>query len=188
MKYELKKGNQDCLIMIGEENTETDCTIIRIKDIDWNRDLSPWESESVFKNGDDFSGQADKTIHYIQSLPLEEYEHIYLCGYSLAGLFSLYTLLNGDQFDGCVCCSSSFWYKGFVDYVRNNKCKNKKIYISLGNKENQTKNPIMKEVLNCTQEIVDILKKDNVVKFEINEGNHFYQPDKRIQKGIQWIK
>lgn len=38
---------------------ELSLTLVSISGMDWNRDLSPWKAEKVFKGEEDFSGGAD---------------------------------------------------------------------------------------------------------------------------------
>ena len=38
-------------------------TLVCIGGVDWDRDLSPWPAEKVFRGGDDFSGGAEDFLH-----------------------------------------------------------------------------------------------------------------------------
>ena len=62
--------------------------------------------------------------------------------------------------------------------------------MSLGDREEKTKNKIMAKVGDRTRRQAELLKDDpNVEKlyFEWNEGGHFDNPLKRVAKGISWI-
>ena len=62
--------------------------------------------------------------------------------------------------------------------------------MSLGDREEKTKNKVMSKVGDRTRRQAEILKEDpNVEKlyFEWNEGGHFVEPLKRVAKGITRI-
>lgn len=185
----MKEGNENCILMIGESAIpECRSTIIQITDFDWNDVLTPWPSKKVFKGADDFGGHASILLEYIKALDLKQYQHVSIVGYSLAGLFALYACMNLDIFEGCACCSSSFWYPDFVEYVKQHPIRNRFVYLSLGDKEKNSRNPFLSKVEVCTNEIYEILKKDNTCFFEMNEGNHFKDVDTRIEKGVLWLE
>ena len=64
-----------------------DFILVNISNINWNDDLTPWKIKSFFKNDNDYYG---------------------LVGYSLAGLFSLYSSFNTNIFTRICCISASF--------------------------------------------------------------------------------
>ena len=112
-----------------------------------------------------------------------------IAGYSLAGLFALYSLCRTDRFNAAVSCSGSLWYPGFADYfcahVPLRKPKN--VYLSLGDREPLTRNPVMQTVGACTQRIADHLSARGIdCVFAWNPGNHFQEPEARLGRGIAW--
>ena len=161
----------------------------------WNNDLSPWVAPAVFGN-ENFGGKADKTLEYIENdlLPYlkEKFgsdKKLYIGGYSLSALFALWSCYNTDIFDGVVAASPSIWFPGFIKYAKENDIKVNKIYLSLGDSEEKTKNKIMSTVGDNIREYYDMLRKDatNNVILEWNEGNHFMDSDLRTAKGFAWI-
>ncbi len=70
-----------------------------ISDLVWNDDLSPWPCDAVFRGGAPFGGKAaiyaERLSCEIVPAIIENYalhpEYIAIAGYSLAGLFALYT-------------------------------------------------------------------------------------------------
>ena len=115
-------------------------------------------------------------------------ERIYLGGYSLAALFAIWAGFQTDQIDGIAAASPSVWYPGFVDYMREHEAKVKTAYLSLGNREARTRNPVMSQVAVCFREAVKILRKSGTVcMMEWNEGNHFRDPELRTAKGFAWL-
>nr|MCR5237772.1 esterase [Lachnospiraceae bacterium] len=62
-----------------------------------------------------------------------------------------------------------------------------KAYLSLGDKEEKTKNPVMASVGNKIREACAILDEHNVsCILEWNPGNHFKDADIRTAKGFLW--
>ena len=46
---------------------ELSLTLVSISGMDWNRDLSPWKAEKVFKGEEDFSGGADDFMEKLEN-------------------------------------------------------------------------------------------------------------------------
>lgn len=158
---------------------------------DWNKEFSPWPSEQMEKS---FAGGGSATLDWLLHICIpkirEKYgsdREIYLIGYSLAGLFALWTLTKTDVFAGIASCSGSLWYPGFVDYMKETYVSNKRIYLSLGGKEANTKNSLMATIADCTKSLEQQLKEDNIVKLEMNPGGHFADSGKRLAKAVKWI-
>ena len=114
---------------------------------------------------------------------------LYIGGYSLSALFALWASYNIDIFDGVVAASPSVWFPNFIKYAREKDIKANKVYLSLGDKEEKTKNKIMATVGDNIREYYDMLREDstNNVIIEWNEGNHFIDSDLRTAKGFAWI-
>lgn len=124
----------------------------------------------------------------------EWYRDYYIAGYSLAGLFSVWAYLESCIFSGVCSASGSLWYPGFIDYVAKHELiDDTKIYLSLGKEEEKTKNKLMSSVGDITRELSVLFShavKEGTLKdfrYEIEEGNHFNQPQLRLAKGIAWL-
>lgn len=190
MKYTLKEGNEKLLVLIGEDHLsfETDMSVLFIYDFDWNMYLSPWTAGKIFANGNSFSGKADEMIQMILDLNIiQKYEHSYIAGYSLAGLFSLYFCTRINLFDGCISCSGSLWYPNFYSYLKDYPLNCGYVYLSLGDQEKKSRNPVLCEVQEWTEKVYLLLSETCVCQFEMNPGNHFSDVDERIRKGITWM-
>ncbi len=68
-----------------------------------------------------------------------------LGGYSLAGFFALWSSYQTELFDGIAAVSPSVWYPQWMEYAKDNKPLATSVYLSLGDKEEKTKNPTMAE-------------------------------------------
>lgn len=193
VRTHLYKGNEDLMVLIGEDDMEgidqkVPCTILSVDGFNWDEALSPWPARAVFK-GRDFSGHADDLIAYIESMEIlqKKWRHLWIGGYSLAGLFSLYLCTKTDLFEGCVSCSGSLWYDGFMDYLKAHPVHCDHVYLSLGDREKHTKNERMKRVEECHAETEKMLSAYCDCTFVLNKGNHFQDPMGRVAKGIQWM-
>lgn len=116
---------------------------------------------------------------------------IYLIGYSLAGLFALWTAYETDIFSAIASCSGSLWFEQWDEYVLHHQIKHESnIYLSLGGKEEKTKNPVMARVGDRTRTQERILRNDLKVKhttLEFNSGGHFADAQKRLSKAVKWL-
>ena len=65
----------------------------------------------------------------------------------------------------------------------------KKVYLSLGDKEAKTKNPVMATVGDSIRRLHQIYERAEDIEtiLEWNEGNHFREPELRMAKGFAWV-
>ena len=158
---------------------------------DWNQELTPWVAPPVIGKTP-FGDGAEKTLKFITSQLLPEVQenipHLIFGGYSLAGLFALWAGYQTDKFEGIVAASPSVWFPKWIEYAKDNKPLAKSIYLSLGDKEEKTKNPVMAQVGNAIRRQNELLKGQNVnTILEWNPGNHFIDSEKRTAKGFAWV-
>ena len=181
-----------------EENTDRNFSLVAFKIEDWNSELTPWEMPLLRGKGN-FGDGAAGTLEFIKNdliLAVSEYINIenkeikyILGGYSLAGLFSLWSGYQTDIFEGIAAVSPSVWYKGWIEYVEAEKPLSEKIYLSLGDTEEKTKHQILSKIGNNIRKQHEILENSENVKtvLEWNEGNHFKNPGIRTAKGFLWV-
>ncbi len=155
----------------------------------WNGDLSPWPAPPVYGKTP-FAGNAENTLRRLQTELLPgiggERRTLYLGGYSLAGLFALWAGAKTDAFAGIAAASPSVWYPDYIDYARQNPMLAPKVYLSLGNKEEKARNPVMARVGDAIRALPDIFARQGVAcTLEWNEGNHFRDPDLRLAKAFK---
>lgn len=174
----------------------SECAFYELLVNDWDKYLSPWECDAGM-NGRAFQGQArhllENVLEYVIPKIRERQlvDKVYIAGYSLAGLFSLWCLYECDAFDGAACCSGSLWYPGWSEYAMSHSLqKPGRVYLSLGKKEKKTKHPLMRTVEDNLMLQRDILEKDEKAEkmlVEFNEGGHFDNTNERMVKGIKWL-
>lgn len=164
---------------------------------DWDRDLSPWPAPAVFKGGSDFGGGGNAALARLSGELLPSIREelaapeapVYLAGYSLAGLLAVYGLYRLPELTGCVCCSGSLWFPGFLDYARGHAPVGapQRVYLSLGDREKKSRNPVLSQVETCTLALRDLLTSGGISCLYVSEpGNHFQDPEGRLARGIAW--
>ena len=139
-----------------------------------------------------FDGRAEETLVELKESVLSRFgpaDRIIIGGYSLAGLFALWVAYRDDRFDGAAATSPSVWFPGFVDMAERERILTKKVYLSLGDKEEKTKNPVMAMVGDSIRRVHQIYEgtEDIDTILEWNEGNHFREPELRMAKGFAWV-
>ena len=162
----------------------------------WNDALSPWKSPAVWgKQG--FGGNAADTLRFLmeqviptlkQQYPLPENVKIILGGYSLAGLFALWASTQTDLFYGVAAASPSVWFPGWMEFEQQHSTQTQHIYLSLGDKEEHTKNIVMAAVGDNIRTLHSRLTARGVdCTLEWNSGGHFKDADLRTAKAFQWV-
>ena len=166
--------------------SDKDFRLIAFKIDNWNKELSPWKSGAVFGK-EDFGDGAKETLDRILKIRTDRDRPYIIGGYSLAGLFSLWASYQTDTFKSVASASPSVWFPGFIDYMKDNEIKTDAVYLSLGDKEKNTRNPIMATVGDCISEAYEHLKEKGLdVCLEWNQGNHFKDADIRTAKAFSW--
>ena len=168
--------------------------MVVISGLDWDSDLTPWKAPGL-KTGD-FAGKAqtfldiligDLVVSIENSLRINRPER-FICGVSLSGLFALWASCKNDMFKGVASVSGSFWYDGFKEWISENRPNAEIFYLSLGEKEKESKNPRLASIDEVTKHIYGLLNTVGAdVHFEYNEGNHFGPLIERIEKAITSI-
>jgi predicted alpha/beta superfamily hydrolase len=158
--------------------------------VNWDSDYSPWTADL---GGRHFAGKGNETASFTMEKFIPEISRrysisaeIYICGYSLGGLAALYAhCLFG--FSGCASCSGSLWYPGWFEFLEAH-IPNGRIYLSLGGKEEKTKDPYMSRVGEATQLTKNMIRSSADEAVYIREaGGHFKEVPERIARGILWL-
>lgn len=136
-----------------KKRTSLEFQMVAVKVDSWNQDLSPWRAPAVFGN-ENFGEGASALLVQILELCKDERKTYYLGGYSLAGLFALWASCQTDRFAGIASASPSVWFPGFLSYVKEYGIASPVVYLSLGDREERTKNQVMAAVGDCIRESV----------------------------------
>lgn len=166
--------------------------------LNWDDEMSPWAIPPISKGDTPCTGGADKYLRTFEEFILPEiFSHlsekpayVAAAGYSLAGLFAVYSMYRTKIFSRIASASGSFWFPNFLDFVQTNKILRvpDKIYFSLGDKEAKTRNKILQTVEDNTRQLKNFYAAAGIQTFfELNAGNHFQQSTERTAKGIAYI-
>ena len=170
--------------------SETACALAFFS-VDWWQDLTPWPAAPVFRGQPGFGDGAERTLAFVTQallpalLPAGKRPRVILGGYSLAGLFALWAGYRTDRFDGIVAASPSVWYPGWGEHAAAQAFRAKQAYLSLGDKEAKTRNPVMRTVDEAIRAQQASLEKQGIPSvLEWNPGNHFVDAALRTAKGF----
>lgn len=173
-------------------------TLVAISDLDWNHDMVPWDSPSAFKNAAPCTGGADDYLRLLteEIIPTAEKKITGvprwrgIAGYSLAGLFALYSIYQTDVFSRVGSMSGSLWFPGMKEYIFSHEPKRRPdcMYFSLGDKESKTRNPVLQSVQQNTEEIHAFYQSNGIdTVLQMNPGNHYSHAAERTAAGIVWM-
>ena len=161
----------------------------------WNDELSPWEAPAVWGK-ESFGGNAADTLRFLteqvipalkQQFALPENVRIILGGYSLAGLFALWASTQTALFSGVAAASPSVWFPGWMEFEQQHPMQTQHIYLSLGDKEEHTKNAVMAAVGDNIRTLHSRLAERGAdCTLEWNSGGHFKDADLRTARAFRW--
>ena len=86
--------------------------------------------------------------------------------------------------------SGSLWFPGMKEYILSHEPKRRPdhIYFSLGDKESKTRNPILRNVRQNTEEIQAFYQDKGIdTVFQLNPGNHYDRTAERTAAGMVWL-
>ena len=202
MMQTLEFGNPDARIVLIEpihteegmeheahfirEMTDVDFSLRAVK-VDWFRDLSPWAAPAVFRNIP-FGDGAPETLRELLKLAADPEKRYFIGGYSMGGLFALWSALQTDTFAGVAAVSPSVWFPGFTEYTASRPFRTKRVYLSLGDREEKTRNLAMAAIGDRIRELHSVIRSQEIpCCLEWNKGNHFTDPDRRTAMGFAWL-
>ena len=178
------QGLDEEVTWLGNHSSTT-FTLVAFRIRNWNVELSPWKAPAVFGR-EDFGEGASNTLCYVLDELVTRFKGNRYClgGYSLAGLFALWSGYQTDVFSSIVGASPSVWFPKWIEYADRHKMKANRVYLSLGDKETKARNPITARVGECIERMHKLL--DCEKRVEWNEGNHFKDNAIRTAKGLAW--
>lgn len=161
----------------------------------WNDELPPWKSPAVWGK-ESFGGNAAGTLRFLteQAIPtlkkqfaLPENVRIILGGYSLAGLFALWASTQTALFSGVAAASPSVWFPGWMEFEQQHPIQAQCIYLSLGDREERTKNATMAAVGDNIRALHrELVERGKNCTLEWNNGGHFKDADLRTARAFRW--
>ena len=169
--------------------------LVAVQVENWNDDLSPWPAPPVWgKQG--FVGRAGNTLAWLeQAVPgirqqysIKEDCKVILGGYSLAGLFALWAATQTNALYGVAAASPSVWFPGWQEHEAARPIQTQRVYLSLGDREEHTKNQTMASVGDNIRALHSALTRHGTAcTLEWNTGGHFKDVDQRTARAFAWV-
>lgn len=201
MEFELLRRaapGAPCIYLFGEKEAPAlpdafPAAVVGVPVSDWGSDLSPWPAPPM---GDmAFSGNGRAFLSRFLHETMQKAEEAlggtpsrrFTAGYSLAGLFAVYTLLESGLFQGCACMSGSLWYPGWTDYLRQVPPPPPSVlfYCSSGKKEGQTRRAPFSELNRGIEATLAFFRSAKAeCRMEWFPGGHFQDVPARLAAGL----
>ena len=171
-------------------------SIAVVSGMDWDDDLTPWPAPGEPPGSPDFRGRAQAFLSTLVSEVIPETERRMgldagvertLAGVSLSGLFTLWQWMLCDTFRNIISLSGSFWYAGFVQWIKSRPVPKKsgRAYFLLGDKEAKTGVKAFQPVQTDTEEIVAYLHSHGIADcFELVPGTHYQYGEQRLNRAF----
>ena len=205
--YVAKQDNKPLIVLnnymgdgssVVESLKQLGCTqfnLLCVSNLEWDHDMTPWDCPPLSPDDTPCTGGADEYLELLLSEILPKAKglingvpaHISIAGYSLAGLFALYVMYQCDVFSRVASMSGSFWFPDFKEYCLSHTMKRQpeRMYLSLGDREANTRNRFLKTVQDNTEALVKHYRMLGMdVIWELNSGNHIKDAAMRTAKGI----
>ena len=161
---------------------------------DWDLDLTPWHDDAIDRKAE-VGTKTGETLGYVTEslLPALEADYgklpVILGGYSLGGLFALWSSMQTDRFSAVAAASPSLWIKDWLAYAKDRPVKAGKVYLSLGDQEEHVKNRSIAHVGDSVRGEYELLQtqlgRENCT-LVWNPGGHFQDGDKRLASAFSW--
>ena len=168
--------------------------LVAFQVIDWDLDLTPWHDDAINRSPE-VGTKTGETLRYVTEslLPALEAEYgklpVILGGYSLGGLFALWSSSQTDRFSAIAAASPSLWIKDWLDFAQAHPVMAGKVYLSLGDREEHVKNRFIARVGDSVRGEYELLQarlgSENCT-LVWNPGGHFQDEDKRLASAFAW--
>jgi len=147
--YNAFANEADEIVRALSELGGVNLTLAAVGGLEWNSEMTPWPMPALFKKEAPFEGRADE---YLQTLTQQiapavlaitgDAAWLGIAGYSLGGLFALYSLYKTPMFTRVASVSGSLWYKDFREFALGSHLAGKleRAYLSIGDRESMSKN------------------------------------------------
>ncbi|MGI6204385.1 MAG: alpha/beta hydrolase [Anaerovoracaceae bacterium] len=190
------RGNGSEVVSALEKTDCPEITLAVIGDLEWDNDMAPWDIPPIMEGDTPCTGGADDYLKLLTEQIIPETESGEkpawrgLAGYSLAGLFAVYTMYRSYMFSRIATMSGSLWFPDFAEFATENEPVRRpdRLYMSLGSKEDNTRNRYLRVVRKNTEKLYEHYRGLGIdATFEINPGSHYANVDERTAAGIAWI-
>ncbi len=193
--YNNFEGDGHTMVEAIQKQRAEGFNLLCVGNLNWDHDMAPWNCPPLYPKEPPMTGGADDYLDLLlrEILPgakeqiKGEAPFLGIAGYSLAGLFAVYTMYRTDVFARVASMSGSLWFPDFKEYGMEKEIKRRpdKLYLSLGDKEAKTRNKLLCSVQENTEALAGHYRGLGMdVIWEMNPGNHFREAELRSAKGI----
>ncbi|GAA3399599.1 alpha/beta hydrolase [Paenibacillus hodogayensis] len=187
-------GELEPLLLVGVEPKE------RLNE------YTPWPARALVEEFADFGGQGAGYIDFLEDELKPFVDKHYrtkpcradtgIIGASLGGLVSMYAAYTRpDLFGGIGSLSGSYWYEGFVGYMRHNPLgrQDLRIYMYVGGAEGANKTTLQKDMIARTKEAHGLLLEQGLgrrlapLTIEDGAGHEWSCFIKRFPEALRWM-
>ena len=189
-----ERGIFERIVELVSDTTGVPFVLAAFQVFDWDLDLTPWHDDAINRKPEVGTKTFD-TLRYVTEslLPALEAEYgklpVILGGYSLGGLFALWSSMQTDRFAAIAAASPSLWIRDWLDYAQTHPVKASKVYLSLGDREEHVKNRAIARVGDSVRGELELLKAqlgEGNCTLVWNPGGHFQDEDKRLAAAFSW--
>ena len=189
-----ERGIFDRTAELIAENCGVPFVLAAFQVFDWNLDLTPWHDDAIDRKAEVGTKTGEPLGYVTESLlPALEADYgklpVILGGYSLGGLFALWSSMQTDRFSAVAAASPSLWIKDWLDYAKDRPVKAGMVYLSLGDQEEHVKNRSIARVGDSVRGEYELLQtqlgRENCT-LVWNPGGHFQDGDKRLASAFSW--
>lgn len=189
-----ERGIFDSTVELIAKTTGVPFVLAAFQVFDWDFDLTPWHDDAINRKPEVGTKTFD-TLRYVTEslLPALEAEYgnlpVILGGYSLGGLFALWSSSQTDRFAAIAAASPSLWIRNWLDFAQAHPVKTAKVYLSLGDQEEHVKNRAIARVGDSVRGEYELLKAqlgEENCTLAWNAGGHFQDGDKRQAAAFSW--
>ena len=161
---------------------------------DWETELAPW-ADPALSQRPEVGTQAGATLDFVANALLPELQGLYgtlpviLGGYSLAGLFVLWAAYQQPLFAAVAAASPSVWIRDWMPFVQSRTLLTPDVYLSLGVKEEKTRNSALAWVGDNIRAYHDLLTHslgEEHTALVWHNGGHFTECTLRLAQAITW--
>lgn len=161
---------------------------------DWTVGLMPWWDGNVSRDPE-AGRHAGETLDFVTMELLPELKRrfgelpVVLGGYSLGGLFALWASSQTDVFQGIAAASPSVWIHGWLPFAKKNPTRAKRVYLSLGDREELVKNQAIARVgdnIRAQYELLQSQLGPANCALVWEDGGHFSDDSGRLARAFGW--
>lgn len=189
-----ERGIFDSTAALISETTGVPFVLAAFQVFDWDLDLTPWHDDAINRKPE-VGTKTGETLRYVTEslLPALEKEYgklpVILGGYSLGGLFAIWSSSQTDRFAAIAAASPSLWIRDWLDFAQMHPVKTARVYLSLGDREEHVKNRAIARVGDSVRGEYELLQAqlgNANCTLTWNPGGHFQDEDKRLAAAFSW--